>query len=211
MIARAADIYDLEISERPQGIVVQLEIASARLHALKQRRRNLAGRTGCGLCGIESLGEVRRALSPLEPHTAALTRQAINTAVMQLRSQQPLHVLTGASHAAAWADWQGRLDHVREDVGRHNALDKLIGHLLRNDRLDVPGIAVITSRASFEMVQKAAAAGLRALVAISAPTSYAIDVANELNVMLAGFARNEGFTVYSHPEILDDTGAGRLP
>lgn len=211
IIRSAQDIYDLDVIERPQGLVVQATIASACLNELKLRRRNLAGRTGCGLCGIESLDEVQRQLEPLPPQPGRFSAQSISSAVEQLRSMQALHKSTGATHAAGWSDSAGNIEYVREDVGRHNALDKLIGHRLRLS-LQQPasgdtGIAVISSRASFEMVQKAAAAGISALVAVSAPTSYAIDLANKLNVLLAGFARGSLFTVYSHHEFLGNGSA----
>lgn len=210
IIRSARDIYSLDIVEQPGGLVVQATIASACLNELKLRRRNLAGRTGCGLCGIESLDEVQRDLPALPPRPGHFSPAAIAAAVEQLRSLQALHQTTGATHAAGWADSNGAVEYVREDVGRHNALDKLIGHRLRQSQhapADGPdGIAVISSRASFEMVQKAAAAGISALVAVSAPTSYAIDLADKLNLLLAGFARGGQFTVYSHHEFLRNKG-----
>jgi FdhD protein len=206
IIRGASDLYDLEISETPKGFIIQATIASACLNTLKQRRRNLAGRTGCGLCGIESLDEVRRSLPPLPNRKTRVHPAAVVKATEQLRANQPLHLLTGATHAAGWADSDGNIQHVREDVGRHNALDKLIGHLLRQSADTTDGIAVISSRASFEMVQKAASAGISALIAVSAPTTYAVAMADELNVLLAGFARQQLFTVYSHPEYLSTTG-----
>ncbi|MGB6105477.1 MAG: formate dehydrogenase accessory sulfurtransferase FdhD [Pusillimonas sp.] len=211
IIRSARDIYGLEIVKRPQGLVIQATIASACLNELKLRRRNLAGRTGCGLCGIESLDEVQRELAPLPPRPGHFSAQAISSAVEQLRSMQALHQTTGATHAAGWANSTGTVEYVREDVGRHNALDKLIGHRLRQSPqlsgTGQDGIAVISSRASFEMVQKTAAAGISALVAVSAPTSYAVDLATELNLLLAGFARGSLFTVYSHHEFLRNSGS----
>lgn len=206
IIRTASDLYDLEIVETPKGIIIQATIASACLSHLKSRRRNLAGRTGCGLCGIESLDEVRRMLPAVAAQPASHDPAAMAKAVEQLRARQPLHLLTGATHAAGWASSTGEILHVREDVGRHNALDKLIGHLLRHSVDTADGLAVISSRASFEMVQKAASAGISALIAVSAPTTYAVALANELNVLLAGFARESRFTVYSHPEYLGTPG-----
>ena len=202
VVRSARDIYDVELASGEQGTIVQLTIASACLNQLKLRRRNLAGRTGCGLCGLESLDEVQRDLAALPLRPAFLSAQAISTATRALRELQPLHLETGATHAAGWADLQGNIQAVREDVGRHNALDKLIGHLLRNGHDTSNGFVVISSRASFEMVQKAAAAGISAVIAVSAPTSYAAKMANELNVMLAGFARQDDFNVYTHAEFL---------
>jgi len=202
VIRSARDIYDVELAERDKGIVIQLTIAGACLNQLKLRRRSLAGRTGCGLCGLESLDEVQRTLPPLVERPAFLSAKAVAAATSALRELQPLHLQTGATHAAGWADLQGRIQAVREDVGRHNALDKLIGHLMRQNVDTSEGFAVISSRASFEMVQKAAAAGISAVVAVSAPTTYAVQMADELNVLLAGFARDTGFTVYAHPEFL---------
>src|SRR5690606_7239120 len=138
IIRSARDIYDLDIIERPQGLVIQATIASACLNELKLRRRNLAGRTGCGLCGIASLDEVQRQLEPLVPRPGRISAQAVSSAVDELRGLQALHQLTGATHAAGWADSKGRIQYVREDVGRHNALDKLIGHRLRRSRQAVP-------------------------------------------------------------------------
>jgi FdhD protein len=206
IIRKVSDIYDVQVCESPDGLVIGLTIASACVNQLKLRRRALAGRTGCGLCGIESLGEVRRSLPALAARPGQVSRAAIVRAIGQLRTMQPLHLATGATHAAGWADANGTVAHVREDVGRHNALDKLIGHMLRHDLPMDGGITVISSRASFEMVQKAAAAGMGALVAVSAPTSYAVQMAAELNVMLAGFARNDKFNVYAHPEFLGTNG-----
>lgn len=202
VIRSARDIYDVELTRRDKGIVIELTIASACLNQLKLRRRSLAGRTGCGLCGLESLDEVQRSLPPLIERPAFLNAEAVAAATSALRELQPLHLQTGATHAAGWANIQGRILAVREDVGRHNALDKLIGHLIRQDHDTSDGFAVISSRASFEMVQKAAAAGISAVVAVSAPTTYAVQMADELNVLLAGFARETGFTVYAHPEFL---------
>src|SRR5690606_612209 len=195
VIRSARDIYDVELTRRDKGIVIELTIASACLNQLKLRRRSLAGRTGCGLCGLESLDEVQRSLPPLNVRPAFLNAEAVAAATSALRELQPLHLQTGATHAAGWANIQGRILAVREDVGRHNALDKLIGHLIRQDHDTSDGFAVISSRASFEMVQKAAAAGISAVVAVSAPTTYAVQMADELNVLLAGFARETGFTV----------------
>ncbi|HWL29230.1 MAG TPA: formate dehydrogenase accessory sulfurtransferase FdhD [Burkholderiaceae bacterium] len=203
IIRTAGDVYDIDIVQQDNGVVVQARIASACLNELKLRRRNLAGRSGCGLCGIESLSEVRRTLPALPPRPQSVSASAIASACHQLRARQPLHLETGATHAAGWADRHGNLLAVREDVGRHNALDKLIGLLLREGHDTSDGLAVISSRASFEMVQKAAAAGMPALIAVSAPTTYAVDMANELNVFLAGFARDNGYTVYSHPDFLE--------
>lgn len=202
VIRSAADIYDIELEAKDQGIVVQVTMASACLNQLKRRRRNLAGRTGCGLCGLESLDEVERDLPALPPRPGFVSAAALGRAIAALRERQPLHQETGATHAAGWADLQGDLKAVREDVGRHNALDKLIGHLVRESVNPAGGFAVISSRASFEMVQKAAAAGISAVIAVSAPTAYAVRMATGLNVLLAGFARSGGFTVYARPEFL---------
>jgi len=127
----------------------------------------------------------------------------VDRALGQLRQDQPLHNLTGATHAAAWADADGTLAWIFEDVGRHNALDKLIGHLLLQPVDRSRGFVVISSRASFEMVQKAHAAGITALIAVSAPTSLAVQLAQAAPMMLAGFARDGRFTLYSHPDYLE--------
>lgn len=202
IIDSASELYDLEIVTQPKGLVIQVRIASASMHRLTLRRRMLAGRTGCGLCGIESLDEVERALHPLPPPSTAIRPEAITRALAELSATQALHKLTGATHAAAWANASGQIDVLYEDVGRHNALDKLIGYLLSGIRDYRQGMFVISSRASFEMLQKTHAAGVSALIAISAPTSYAIDLAERSNLLLAGFARGQQFVVYSHPEYL---------
>lgn len=202
IIRSASDIYDVEMTEHDDGIVLQINIASACIQQLKLRRRQIAGRTGCGLCGIDSLPEVRRVLPPVTRSAAPLPYSTMVTAARNLFGQQSLHQITGATHAAGWADSTGHIVMVREDVGRHNALDKLIGAMLRAGIDPDSGLAMISSRASFEMVQKAASAGISIIAAVSAPTSYAIRVADELNVLLAGFVRDTRFTLYTHPEHL---------
>ncbi len=206
IIESADELRDIAVRATPEGLVAEIRIAAARLHALKLRRRTLAGRSGCGLCGVESLAQVRRDLPPLATPERPWPPGAIERALGELGRRQPLHNLTGATHAAAWADAQGRLAWLYEDVGRHNALDKLIGRLLREPVDRGEGFVVTSSRASFEMVQKTHAAGIRALVAVSAPTSLAIRLASEAGMMLAGFAREGRYTIYTHPEYLDLDG-----
>jgi FdhD protein len=203
IITSPADVLDIDVEEAAEGLVVRLRIVNARLHALKQRRRQLAGRTGCGLCGVETLAQVRRPLPPLAAPGQPWRLAAIERALAGLRAQQPLHNLTGATHAAAWARADGEIAWAYEDVGRHNALDKLIGRLLREPVDRTQGLLLISSRASFEMVQKAQAASLRALIAVSAPTALAVQMAREAPMLLAGFARDDRCTIYSHPEYLD--------
>lgn len=192
----------IERRDEPEGIVMALEIAGERLHALKLRRRQMAGRTGCGLCGVENLSQLWRTLNPVGPDDCVFEAPAVTRAIDMLGEHQQLHSKTGATHAAAWADAGGKLQLVCEDIGRHNALDKLIGALAGGNAPKGGGFCVVSSRASLEMVQKSVAAGFPMLVAVSAATSLAISVAERHGLTLAGFVRNHQFLVYSHPQRL---------
>jgi FdhD protein len=195
IVASTGEVFSIEVSELAEGFSVDMHISGERLAALKQRRRNLAGRTGCGLCGVESLAE---AVRPTRPVVAPpVTDAAVQTALAALAQQQPLQAATGASHGAAWCALTGDIILLREDVGRHNALDKLIGVLCRRGEDLDAGFLLVSSRASFEMVQKSCAVGIGALVAISAPTTLAVDRARAAGQRLIGFARSGRHVVYS--------------
>lgn len=194
-----AQIYDMEVQLGERGISVALDIASSCFMRLKDRRRNLAGRTGCGLCGTDSLEQAVRAPLPLQA-TTRFEAGAVSAALSGLRERQLLQGVTGASHAAAWCRADGRIELLREDVGRHNALDKLLGALHRAGLPASEGFIVVTSRASYEMVQKTASAGVGLLAAVSAVTGLAIDTARGCGLTLLGFARGADLSVYSHPE-----------
>ena len=196
LLQTPSQLYGVDTEVLAQGIEVQLEVAAQAEQALKERRRSMAGRTGCGLCGADSLGQVRLAL-PQAPEVM-VTTQAMFKAHGMLRSQQPEKQRTGATHAAAWADLNGHILLVREDVGRHNALDKLIGALVKTNQDMQAGFICITSRASFEMVQKTVKSGAGVLTAVSAPTSLAVDLAQDHNLVLAALVRDNNFTAYSH-------------
>jgi formate dehydrogenase accessory protein FdhD len=199
IVERIGEIHDVEIEEGPQGITVDLSIPAGRFAALKERRRNLAGRTGCGLCGTESLDKLFRPLAVVDG-TFTIGAHALTAAFAQLARQQPLFALTGAIHAAAWGRADGTLALVREDVGRHNALDKLIGAMARSGVAFDDGFALLTSRASSEMIQKAAVMRIPMVAAISAPTSLAIKLAQQSGVTLAAFVRGRRHKLYAHPE-----------
>lgn len=195
-----SELRGIEIGEVADGIEVHLEVSSACEWRLKERRRNLAGRTGCGLCGTDSLSMVRRQLPVLE--SASVHEAAIAAATGALHAMQPRRQLTGATHAAALCNADGTIEVLREDVGRHNALDKLIGACVRDAQPMRGRFVTITSRASFEMVQKTALAGITTLVAVSAPTSMAVDLAQQSNLLLIGSARSDGMKAYTHAERL---------
>jgi len=166
---------------------------------LKQRRRTLAGKTGCGLCGAESLEQAVRYPQPIvTKHVFSAKSVALGLQAIQFGQQ--LQQKTGATHACAYVLADGSVQTLREDVGRHNALDKLVGALARrkaeHDLAD--GFVITTSRASFEMVQKTASAGIAMLVAVSAPTGLAVRVAQQCGLTLVGFARKDRYVVYSH-------------
>lgn len=199
IVERPGEIRGIEVVPQFNGIVIQVEISSACASRLKLRRRTMAGRTGCGLCGVESLPEVLRPLTPVAD-APPVPLAAVLRAMREMRGGQALHDLTGATHAAAWADASGHVRLVREDVGRHNALDKLVGALARQGVPTGSGMALVSSRASFEMSQKCAAAGIGILAAVSAPTALAIRVAQNTNIALLGFVRNADAAIYTHPE-----------
>ncbi|WP_028534433.1 formate dehydrogenase accessory sulfurtransferase FdhD [Paludibacterium yongneupense] len=192
-IARqASDLYDVDVRPVANGVEVHIELAGECFARLKERRRQMAGRTGCGLCGVEQLEQVARPAPPVG-RTAHLSAPELQTALAQLAARQPLAAATGATHAAAWIVG-GQLALVREDVGRHVALDKLIGAMAREPQ--GTGALLVTSRASFEMVQKAAHAGFEILAAVSAPTAMALDMARQCDVTLLGFVRPGRVNVY---------------
>jgi FdhD protein len=198
LLARADELYGVEVRPDPAGLRVEMEVSSACFARLKDRRRSMAGRTGCGLCGTESLEQVEPPLAPLPPCKTPLSPPAIAAALRALPSQQSLQQRTGATHAAAWCSLDGALRLVREDVGRHNALDKLVGAMVEAGADPRDGFCCITSRASVEMVRKAAAAGITGLIAVSAPTARAVATARQVGLALAGFARHDDLVLYAN-------------
>ncbi|MBK7765191.1 MAG: formate dehydrogenase accessory sulfurtransferase FdhD [Sulfuritalea sp.] len=206
IVARRLNIFDIHCAESNAGITLQIEIASEDFVRLKARRRSLAGRTGCGLCGTESLDQVMRDLPPL-PLAEPFPLAALHAGVRRLPALQVLQQATGATHAACRVDRDGAISHVREDVGRHNALDKTLGALARDGIAAGDSAVVITSRASFEMVQKAAALGVGTLAAVSAPTARAVRLAEGLNITLIGFLRQGACVIYAGSNRMVEFGA----
>jgi FdhD protein len=210
ILLRASELFDCEVSEMEEGIRVAMQISSERFISLKEKRRNLTGRTGCGLCGAETLQQAIRKPKRVTG-TAIFSAAALHAGLETMQVQQTLQRHTGATHAAAWLDSHGVITTVREDVGRHNALDKLIGALARKKEDFSSGAVLVTSRASYEMVQKAATLGISLLAAVSAPTGLAIRLAEETNVTLVGFARRQGHVVYANQHrLLHDSGLGEI-
>lgn len=197
LIAPASDIARVDVVRYARGIELQMEIPAAAADALATRGRAIVGRTGCGLCGVEVIDDALR-----EPRTVAsplkVSREALWRASESLSAQQPLNQDTNAIHAAAFADADGALQIVREDVGRHNALDKVIGALARSKQDAGGGFAVVTSRASYELIQKAAVAGISLLAAVSRPTALAVELAEQTGITLIGLLRGRTANVYSH-------------
>jgi formate dehydrogenase accessory protein FdhD len=204
-IVASPDEFELvDVLKTDRGVTLQGLIPNARFEALQQRRRNLSGRSGCGLCGVEALED---AVRPLPQVTSAypVPRDAIAAGMRALADGQSLNAITGGAHAAAFVA-TGQPTIVREDVGRHNALDKLIGALAATARTReavsthaMTGFLAITSRASWEIVHKAAHAGIAVVAAISAPTSLAIEAADAAGITLIAFARDDAMNVYTHP------------
>ena len=199
ILSSAKELYDIEVVHQSKGIELHLKIAAERFHLLKERRRSMSGRTGCGLCGAESLDQAMRIPTNVISIADRVQSRAIYLAHQQIRSVQKLQALTGATHACAWVKPDGAIAMIREDIGRHNALDKLIG-ATAPQRNKQPGFVLTTSRASYEMVQKVASAGISMLVAVSAPTGLAVRIAQNCGVTLVGFARDHQHVVYSCPE-----------
>lgn len=201
IIHSTKELLTTRIYNRSNGIEIHCQIPAERFACITDKGRNLSGRTGCGLCGASTLQQAVRKPNPV---TGSFTLPAseLVSALADLKRHQQLNQLTGSVHAAAWAiPGQGVVE-LREDVGRHNALDKLIGLLLRTRRNFAEGFVIITSRASFEMIQKAAFVGINLLAAISAPTGLAIRLAEEAGLTLIGYAREDQYVVYTHSQRL---------
>jgi FdhD protein len=199
IIGAPADISALEIVALPEGIECRMDLAAERLDALTKRQRRMAGPSGCGLCGLDSLAAAVRPV-PRVPVGRSFTQAMIRDAMQAMQDAQGLNAVTRAVHAAAfWTPERGVVA-LREDVGRHNALDKLTGALARTGVEAADGMVLLSSRVSLEMVQKTAVAGAAVLVAVSAPTSLAIQTATSAEITLVGVARPDGCEVFSRPD-----------
>jgi len=203
IVERGSDIHDIEVYLRDDGVAlphaeVHLQVVQRAFASLKDKRRALAGRTGCGVCGIESIDLLD--LQPERvPETGFLNRlapDAIERAARELPAHQQLTKLTGGLHAAAWCDENGAVRYAFEDVGRHNALDKLIGQLILRREDTTQGFVFLSSRASYELVRKSARVGVPMIATISAPTSLAISIAMQAGLRLVSFARENSFVEY---------------
>ncbi len=202
IVSRAEEIEEIEIVAVDEGVEARMWIAPARVDALGERRRAMAGPTGCGLCGLDSLAQALRP-PPRVGKGVHVAPVEIEAAVAALTPAQPLGRATRAVHAAGfWRPGYG-LVALREDVGRHNALDKLAGALARAGEKAEAGLVVMTSRVSVELVQKAARMGASVLVAVSAPTGLALRVAEQAGITLAAVAREDGFELFTHPERIE--------
>jgi len=206
LVSSAADIRQLDIVEHDNGIELRMWLVEPPAAALSERRRHLAGPTGCGLCGIESLEEAVRVVPRNEDEAATFAPAEIMQALEALSPHQELNRQTRAVHAAAfWRPGAG-LVAVREDVGRHNALDKLAGALMTSAAPIRGGMVLLTSRVSVEMVQKTAVIGAPLIVAVSAPTALAVRTAEAAGITLAAIARSDGFELFTQPQRIKETG-----
>ena len=203
LVGGVKDILSIRVIPRTGGVEVALTITEEWFDRLATQRRNLSGRTGCGLCGAENIEQALRQPSPVA-NGVVLTHEALQRAVAELEPHQPLQSETGATHGAAWCGLDGKILRLREDVGRHNALDKLIGSLVRKGFEPATGFMMISSRASYEMVYKTAAVGVEVLLAVSAPTSLAVEFAERSGISLVGFARPGRQNVYTFPDRISD-------
>lgn len=198
IIGGVDELRGVRVLARLEGIELHLDIPPERAAELGARERSLEGRSGCGVCGTRRIEDVVRT-----PGTVAagirISSSTLQAALHGMLGAQPLNAATGATHAAAWADAGGRIVALREDVGRHNALDKLIGAIALARFDPDAGFLVITSRASYEMVMKAASVGIALVAAVSAPTALAVDLAVSCGMTLIGFARDGDCAVYAHP------------
>jgi FdhD protein len=199
-VARSADdIAELEVIPSEQGIELRMWLEGERLDTITQRQRRLAGPSGCGLCGLESLADAIRTLPHIRA-SAHFDAAAVHTAVAALPAAQKLNQQTHSVHAAGFWHPQRGLVALREDVGRHNALDKLAGALAKDGVAAGEGLLLLSSRISVEMVQKSAMIGAAVVVAVSAPTALAVRLADQAGITLIGIARADGFEVFTHPE-----------
>ncbi|MET4039927.1 FdhD protein [Bradyrhizobium sp. RT6a] len=211
IIDRAGEIRSIELISNDLGMEVRMWLDGDRAATLASRRRAISGPVGCGLCGIESLEQARRASSRVQGRRIAFHARDLLGAMQALSPLQILNQQTRSVHAAAF--WHPRIGValVREDVGRHNALDKLAGSLVREGKSACDGAVLLTSRVSVEMVQKAAMISAPVIVAVSAPTALAIRTADEAGITLLAIARDDGYGVFTHPRrvLLPDEAAGR--
>lgn len=198
IVGSVSEILDYDEVFSEEGVELHITLAGEAFSDLKQRRRNLVGRTGCGLCGAESLAQAVPA-EKLITTDLRLTHERLQKSICEFAEWQSLQQQTGAVHGAAWCDDQGNILLVREDVGRHNALDKLIGSLARATS-SKNGFVIVSSRASYEMVVKMASANLCIMAAVSAPTSLAIALAERAGLTLVGFSRADRHVIYCNEQ-----------
>jgi len=201
IIDHPQEIYGMDVVQACNGLEVQIELSSRRFMGLKERRRALAGRTGCGVCGVEQLNDIGKPVAPL-PFTQTFDLARLDHALEHLNDVQPIGQLSGCTHAAAWVLPSGDIAGGHEDVGRHVALDKLLGRRARESDVWMQGAALVSSRASYEMVQKSAMCGVEILFAVSAATTLAVEVAERCNLTLVGFCKPGRATIYTHPQRL---------
>ncbi|MDV0595796.1 MULTISPECIES: formate dehydrogenase accessory sulfurtransferase FdhD [unclassified Enterobacter] len=201
IIEHPQEIYGMDVVQACNGLEVQIELSSRRFMGLKERRRALAGRTGCGVCGVEQLNDIGKPVTPL-PFTQTFNLAYLDHALEHLNDVQPIGQLSGCTHAAAWVLPSGDIAGGHEDVGRHVALDKLLGRRARENDVWQQGAALVSSRASYEMVQKSAMCGVEILFAVSAATTLAVEVAERCNLTLVGFCKPGKATIYTHPQRL---------
>lgn len=202
IVAKADEIESVTMQDVGAGLDIQIRLKDTANTRFEARRRRLAGPVGCGLCGIESIDEAMRDVDTVRGSTLALDASQITEAVELLSKQQPFHAETGAVHAAGFYVPGKGIVMAREDVGRHNALDKLAGALSKAGIAGASGAVVVTSRVSVEMVQKTAAIGAPFILAVSAPTALAIRTADAAGMTLVALVRGEDFDVFTHPERL---------
>jgi FdhD protein len=202
IVLSADDIESFEIVELDDGIELRMWLAQSRADRLSERRRHIAGPTGCGLCGIDSIGEAVRPAAIVAQGRSFSARELM-AAIQSIPPLQTINIETRAVHAAAFWTPACGIVVLREDVGRHNALDKLAGALAQDKTSASEGIVLLTSRVSVEMVQKTAAIGAPVMVAVSAPTALAVRMADAAGITLAAIARADGFEIFTHPERID--------